>query len=438
MATTITQEYCQQPPHKKKSWTAGLNKKTGLLDTRRHPFPTTPSTSTAVPTAMSTTENWCAQQQQNDFILPPVRVVISPSVSETTAMDALVDGMNGGEEDIFASMDALRGSRRRKKSLNSSSISSSNTPSFIHHPLYHPPLPKPPPGVKLGVSIRDESDADEDLTPQSTPRRRRVSRQKLKSKHSISSKPSISSASSTVPVVDSIDDAIRHYVSATHNPPKEPVPSINDIIRSYSPRVNQHKPGLSVNISSSPVTFPTSPSLPPTRPPSQNLTIDRPSLDDSLSRSSMDSVAEEVQRTLMLSLTHPSTAAQRSRAFLGDDRDSFTTTIRHTSNLNRSPSISSFSTSHTPPSPLNHQSRSSKSDPNTHALATFLRSPRLTRLLKLRRHPNQRLQVSFSDLGSSSGRPIVVFLGLGCVRYIMGLYDEMAEALGLRLITIDR
>ncbi|KAF8484223.1 Alpha/Beta hydrolase protein, partial [Gautieria morchelliformis] len=48
------------------------------------------------------------------------------------------------------------------------------------------------------------------------------------------------------------------------------------------------------------------------------------------------------------------------------------------------------------------------------------------------------LQVSFSDLGSSSGRPVVVFLGLGCVRYIMGLYDEMAEALGLRLITIDR
>jgi hypothetical protein len=31
-----------------------------------------------------------------------------------------------------------------------------------------------------------------------------------------------------------------------------------------------------------------------------------------------------------------------------------------------------------------------------------------------------------------------VFLGLGCVRHIMGLYDEMAECLGIRLITIDR
>jgi hypothetical protein len=31
-----------------------------------------------------------------------------------------------------------------------------------------------------------------------------------------------------------------------------------------------------------------------------------------------------------------------------------------------------------------------------------------------------------------------MFLGLGCVRHVMGLYDEMAEILGLRLITIDR
>jgi len=32
----------------------------------------------------------------------------------------------------------------------------------------------------------------------------------------------------------------------------------------------------------------------------------------------------------------------------------------------------------------------------------------------------------------------MVFLGLGCVRYLIALYDEMAEALGLRLIAVDR
>lgn len=433
MATTITQEYRRQSPGRKRSWAAGLNKKASLSDNYRQPFLPAAPTSSAATTTSHHTES---PQQRNDFVMHPVRVVISPSVLEATTMDAFVDGMNGGEEDIFASMDALRGSRRRKKSLNHSSISSSNA-SFVHHPLYHPPLPKPPPGVKLGVSLREDSDADEDTTPQSTPGPRRISKRKSKSKQSISSKQS-SSISSSVPVVDSIDDAIRHYVTSTHSPPKQPVPSINDIIRNYAPSVNQHKPALSVSTSSSPVTFPTIPATPPlTRPPSQSLTINRTSLDDSLSRSSMDSVAEEVRRTLMLS-PPPSTASQRARASPGDDRDSFTTTIRRSDNINRSPSISSFSTAQSTPSPYENHFRSPKSDSNTHALATFLRSPRLTRLLKLRRHPNQRLQVSFSDLGSSSGRPVVVFLGLGCVRYIMGLYDEMAEALGLRLITIDR
>lgn len=31
-----------------------------------------------------------------------------------------------------------------------------------------------------------------------------------------------------------------------------------------------------------------------------------------------------------------------------------------------------------------------------------------------------------------------MYLGLGCVRYIIGLYDEMAEALNLRLVCVDR
>jgi len=76
------------------------------------------------------------------------------------------------------------------------------------------------------------------------------------------------------------------------------------------------------------------------------------------------------------------------------------------------------------------------------AVAQYLRSARLTTLLKLTRSPHASadnpLTVSLSDLGSPHGHPVVVFLGLGCVRHIMGLYDEMAECLNLRLITIDR
>ena len=76
------------------------------------------------------------------------------------------------------------------------------------------------------------------------------------------------------------------------------------------------------------------------------------------------------------------------------------------------------------------------------AIAQYLRSSRLTTVMRLTRGPHASrehpLNVSFSDLGSATGSPLVVFLGLGCVRHIMGLYDEMAECLGIRLITIDR
>src|SRR5882762_742747 len=76
------------------------------------------------------------------------------------------------------------------------------------------------------------------------------------------------------------------------------------------------------------------------------------------------------------------------------------------------------------------------------AIAQYLRSARLTTLLRLTRSPHASLDhplnVSLSDLGCPTGYPLVVFLGLGSVRYMMGLYDEMAECLGIRLIAIDR
>lgn len=77
-------------------------------------------------------------------------------------------------------------------------------------------------------------------------------------------------------------------------------------------------------------------------------------------------------------------------------------------------------------------------DPTKLELAQFLRSPRLTRLMTLRRHPHAGLTVSLADVGSPTGHPVIVYLGLGCVRYLIALYDEMAEALGLRLVCVDR
>lgn len=71
-------------------------------------------------------------------------------------------------------------------------------------------------------------------------------------------------------------------------------------------------------------------------------------------------------------------------------------------------------------------------------LAILLKSPRLTRLVTLQEVPNEGLVVSLADVGVSTGHPVLVFLGLGCVRWLIALYDELAASLGLRLICLDR
>ena len=58
--------------------------------------------------------------------------------------------------------------------------------------------------------------------------------------------------------------------------------------------------------------------------------------------------------------------------------------------------------------------------------------------MTLRRPPHSGLTVSLADVGSPTGHPVIVYLGLGCVRYLIALYDEMAEALNLRLVCVDR
>jgi len=76
-------------------------------------------------------------------------------------------------------------------------------------------------------------------------------------------------------------------------------------------------------------------------------------------------------------------------------------------------------------------------DPQT-SVAKYLRSRRLNRYITLER-PGQAGQVlSYAEVGDPQGYPVLVFLGLGCVRYLIALYDELAQAEGIRLICIDR
>lgn len=72
-------------------------------------------------------------------------------------------------------------------------------------------------------------------------------------------------------------------------------------------------------------------------------------------------------------------------------------------------------------------------------LAIYLRSPLLNRTLHLPRpYPEKPLRLSLAEVGSPTGKPILIFLGLGCVRYLIALFDEIAKAFNLRLICIDR
>lgn len=76
---------------------------------------------------------------------------------------------------------------------------------------------------------------------------------------------------------------------------------------------------------------------------------------------------------------------------------------------------------------------------HTHSVAVYLRSPNLNRYITFPKpYPEQAFQVSVAEVGSETGSPVLLFLGLGCVRYLVALFDELAKALDLRLICIDR
>jgi hypothetical protein len=379
-------------------------------------------------------------------------VEVAAPVSGVETMDALVDGMNGGDDIMGSSMPS-----RARFGIPG------------HHPLYQPPLPTPPPGVILGGGKRRgrsrpsrSSTSDEEDSPpkrsSSPPTRRRQNRlpssSRTASNSTITIAPSLPDSES-----EDVDPPLSNHTLNTisRRPVTAPVPerlrtvppSISEIIRNHAPPEAQARSRPATSQSSSMYGSSQGHGTVYEEPESEPEPVTADEEAELMSRSSIDSIADEVRRTLRNqnvstvappSLQHAHTFPKRY-SILSDNAS----ISSPRSDLGAEPSIysSSAASSYPPSSPFEAPSFLTVSRPSpSQAVAQYLRSTRLTTLLKLTRSPHAShdnpLTVSLSDLGSPSGFPLVVFLGLGCVRHVMGLYDEMAECLGLRLITIDR
>lgn len=369
------------------------------------------------------------------------RIAVFAPMSGVEQMDAMVDGLNGfgnGDRDSFFG-----------RALPSPRLSKAERAGF--HPLYHPPLPTPPPGVKLGGGkarrpshrSKQESDEDDDLTPSPHTPEKRKSRKAPSGPRAVPAHTSPRAASYPQPpdvkfptVNPSIDEIIRKYAPESRK--KQLVPSISEIIRAHAPKQTSQTSRQSRQISLDDDEM---------EAEMEPLTAEEEA--EFISRSSVDSVAEEVQNSMRNHSSSPTgvRSLQRARSFARRQSVYSTESIADTSIRSpRSDGASSYSYSvvSEPAQPGFDflTSPTTKPPSASQAIAKYLRSTRLTTLLKLTNSPHAShdnpLTVSLSDLGSPTGFPLVVFLGLGCVRHVMGLYDEMAECLGLRLITIDR
>ncbi|KAH6917191.1 hypothetical protein BKA70DRAFT_1251565 [Coprinopsis sp. MPI-PUGE-AT-0042] len=384
--------------------------------------------------------------------------LVAVPIAGVATMDALVDGMNGGNDDVLSSYGLP--SRSRYGIPN-------------HHPLYQPPLPTPPPGVVLSAGTKNRkhrkvrkpaisNSSSEDDSPVHTPtaptssRRRRnepshrsSSNASKSTSNPLSSPPLTANASSSLasPRPGTSTERYRTRPSTSPDARKSLVPSISEIIRTHAPAEVQAK--MSFRSSSVYAQSQEHATVHEEGETEQEL-IDPAGEGEFVSRSSIDSVADEVQRTLRLvqkpapskpPMPPPPSSFLRRQSTFSDSHSLYSprSDPGATASLYSS-STASIYQAHSPVD-LNFLSMVKPSSGNQD-IAQYLRSARLTTLLKLIRQPHASpedpLTVSLSDLGSPNGIPVVVFLGLGCVRHLMGLYDEMAECLGLRLITIDR
>lgn len=405
-------------------------------------------------------------------------VVVAAPVPGVEMMDAFVDSMNGvaehsssdGNDYRLGSSSTSRSRRHREGAKKHLSSLEKRHPGL--HP--HPPLPKPPQGIKLGTPGKESSILDDVEEPVilRPPRSPRSIRPRVRSSTNSETTPPSPMRSSTDPTIrkgrsssqlrkpksmadpeppspnPTIDQIIKGALHRGEDPviPKSSrpstAPSISDIIRAHAPELAKPK-----------INRP-----PPILPTSLEETEHDDDDDDRASRSSLDSITHEVRTTIKKVQHSP---LHHARSFPTRPTSSappttfggFRSSIRVSESEYESPleapkyarsvySASSHGYGNT------FDGSSFFSAPSTTALpvpgdsamavAQYLRSPRLTRLLTLRRPPHRGLQVSLADVGNPNGRPVMVFLGLGCVRYLIALYDEMAEALGLRLIAVDR
>ncbi|KAJ7786036.1 hypothetical protein B0H16DRAFT_1400993 [Mycena metata] len=369
-------------------------------------------------------------------------VVVSP-VSGVETMDALVDGMNGGDEIVGR---GTAPSSRQRFGIPG------------HHPLYEPPLPTPPPGIVLGGpkhrrqkreshssdSGGEEENARRQALAAARPRRRRTrpsptrnsSNSTITPARPITESPIEDQSSFTA--FPSVETTPRKAGYTTPERQRVVAPSISDIIRTHAPQGQlRTRPSISTRYSHSHGHSTVHEESEP-----EPIALDDEA--DIVSRSSVDSIADEVRRTLRnqnISKPTPPPSSFSKRHSTFSDNASIASPRSDGGGASSlyAPSITS---NYQPTSPVDLNFLSLTRPSPSQAVAQYLRSAQLTTLLKLTRSPHASqdnpLTVSLSDLGSPTGFPVVVFLGLGCVRHVMGLYDDMAECLGLRLITIDR
>jgi hypothetical protein len=301
-----------------------------------------------------------------------INIVAAP-IPDVGTMDALVDGMNGFDRDDIFYASSLHRSEHLAGTKRTSNAPTRHRPSSAaraNQPHCTPSSPHKPIGQTVPSRIPRPKPKKQDHTPNC---------QVFPTKEINHHQPEPDSISPT-------QKSIRT---------KAIIPTIDDIVKAHTVTLTPSTSSKSISA------------------------LDSRDSIDLISRSSIDTIAEEVQHTLRQPIPEPVMARGSASSLAAVDNPKLDSTP-------------SYDFLQIPPEA--NPSEVSQSE----AIATYIRSARLTTLIKLPRPLRAPLQVSVSDLGDTNGRPLLVFLGLGAVRYIMGLYDEMAEILGLRIITIDR